>query len=177
MFERWDNFYILLGSAAGALIGLLFIVVTLTSGMDRDQALKGASRYMTPTVVQFTAVMLVSAIASAPEPGWLQRDALLVLSLVLLAWTLINLWRMLLIPMGGGQATHWTDPWFYAAAPAVAYLALAIAGAKGPPLSVGALAVAILILGIRNAWDLITWIAPGRGEGSSTPPPESRGTP
>ena len=128
---------------------------------------------MTPTVVQFTAVMLVSAIASAPEPASLQRDALLLLSLVLLAWTLVNLWRMLLRPLGG-QPTHWTDPWFYAAAPAVAYLALAVAGAIGSPLAVGALAVAILILGIRNAWDLITWIAPGR---AATPPPESHGTP
>ena len=170
MFEPWANFYILLGSAGGALIGLLFIVITLTSGTDRDQALRGASRYMTPTLVQFTAVLLVSAIASAPIQAPLQRGALLALSLVLLAWTLVNLWRMLARPMGG-QPTHWTDPWFYAAAPAAAYLALAVAATFGSALAVGALATAILILGVRNAWDLITWIAPGRQGGPATPPP------
>ncbi len=170
MFERWDNFYILLGSAAGALIGLLFIVVTLTAGMDREQALRGPSRYMTPTVVQFTAVLLVSAIASAPIAAAVQRGALLVLALVLLAWALVNVWRMFLHPLGG-QPSHWTDPWFYAAAPAVSYAGLAAAGTLGPPLAVGALAAAMLVLGVRNAWDLITWIAPGGPQRPATPPP------
>lgn len=167
MFQGWDDFYILLGSAAGALIGLLFIVVTLTAGMDRDQALRGASRYMTPTVVEFAAVLLVSAIASAPEAAGLQRAALVVLALVLCAWALVNVWRMFFQPKGD-RPTHWSDPWFYAAAPAGAYLLLAGVGAAGSPLGVGVMSVAILMLGVRNAWDLITWIAPG---GPTTSPP------
>jgi len=167
MFAGWDNFYILVGSAAGALIGLLFIVVTLTAGMDRDQALRGASRYMTPTVVQFAAALLVSAVASAPiGAGW-QRAARVVLAVLLLAWALVNCWRMFFQPMGASPA-HWTDPWFYAAAPAAAYLTLAVVAGVGWALGVGVMALAILILGVRNAWDLITWIAPG---GRSTPPP------
>ena len=171
MFERWDNFYILVGSAAGALIGLLFIVVTLTAGMDRDQALRGASRYMTPTVVQLTTVLLIAAVASAPvEPG-LQRAVLAVLALLMMVWALVNAWRMFFQPVGG-QPAHWTDPWFYAVAPAGTYLALAaFAGlGGGSAFGVGVMAVVILVLGIRNAWDLITWIAPGRP--GSTPPPE-----
>ena len=169
MFGAWDNFYILLGSAGGALIGLLFIVVTLTAGLDREQALRGASRYMTPTLTAFSAVLLVSAIASAPLRPGLQRAALVVLALVLLVRALVNVKRMF-FPEGGAP-THWTDPWWYAAAPAAAYLALACVAGAGSPLGVGAVAVALLMLGVRNAWDLITWIAPGGAGGGATPPP------
>jgi len=169
MFNRWDSFYVLLGSASGALIGLLFIVVTLTSNMDRDRALEGASRYMTPTVVKFTAVMLISAIAAAPLDADLQRWLLLVLGVVLLAWALVNCWRMFFRPIDG-QPSHWTDPWCYAAAPAGLYLALGVAALAGSAAGVGIVAAAILVLGVRNAWDLITWIAPRGGAGASPPP-------
>ncbi len=169
MFEAWDNFYILLGSAAGALIGLLFIVVTLTAGLDREQALRGASRYMTPTLTAFSAVLLVSAIASAPLRAGLQRATLVVLALLLLVWALVNVRRMFF--PDGGPPTHWTDPWWYSAAPAAAYLALAAVAGAGSPLGVGAVAVALLMLGVRNAWDLITWIAPRGPGGDATPPP------
>ncbi len=172
MFANWHDFYILVGSASGALIGLLFIVVTLTSNMDREQALKGASRYMTPTVVEFTCVLLIGAVASAPlERRW-QQALLTALAAVLLAWSLVNCWRMFFRTAGANHA-HWTDPWSYAAAPAGSYLALGVAALAGSPLAVGVVAVAILVCGIRNAWDLITWIAPRAGpanSGSATPP-------
>jgi hypothetical protein len=172
MFANWHDFYILVGSASGALIGLLFIVVTLTSNMDRDQALKGASRYMTPTVVEFTAVLLTGAIASAPLDGRLQQAALIALAAVLLAWSLVNCWRMFLRPMGASHS-HWTDPWSYAAAPAASYLALGVAALFNSAPMVGVVAAVLLVCGIRNAWDLITWIAPRAGAaGSLANPPE-----
>lgn len=176
MFLGWDNFYILLGSASGGLIGLLFIVVTLTSNMDRDRALQGASRYMTPTVLLFAAVLLVSAIASAPLPLSRHRAGLAALALVLFVWALTNVWRMFGLSTGA-PPTHWTDPWCYAGFPALAYLALGVAAAVGSGLGVGVVAATILMLGVRNAWDLITWIAPrggagGGGSESPGPPPE-----
>lgn len=177
MFVGWDNFYILLGSASGGLIGLLFIVVTLTSNMDRDRALQGASRYMTPTVLLFAAVLLVSAIASAPLPELWHRAGLAALAAALFVWALTNVWRMFGLSTGAAL-THWTDPWCYAGFPALAYLALAVAAVVGSALGVGAVIAAILMLGVRNAWDLITWIAPRGGPGAVTaaeepgPPPE-----
>lgn len=175
MFQGWDNFYILLGSASGGLIGLLFIVVTLTGGMDRDRALQGASRYMTPTVVKFSGVLLVSAIASAPLDPEMQRYFLLTLAVSLFIWALVNVWRMFFRPMDGPSA-HWTDPWAYAGFPAMAYFALGVAAGFSSPVGIGVAAVVILMLGVRNAWDLITWIAPrGRAGGNAegpAPPPE-----
>ena len=37
MFEGWENFFLIVGPSAGALIGLMFVVVTLSQGRDRQQ--------------------------------------------------------------------------------------------------------------------------------------------
>jgi hypothetical protein len=66
MPQGWDNFYYLIGSAGAGLIGLLFVVMTLTAGRERSRILRGAGLYMTPTVVHFGVVLAISAIAMAP---------------------------------------------------------------------------------------------------------------
>ena len=45
MFEGWENFYLIVGPSAGALIGLMFVVVTLTAGRERDQTERGKHLY------------------------------------------------------------------------------------------------------------------------------------
>jgi len=40
MFHDWENYYLLIGSAAGALIGLMFVVTTLTAGLDASRVSK-----------------------------------------------------------------------------------------------------------------------------------------
>jgi hypothetical protein len=63
----WENFYVIVGSSAGALIGLQFVVMTLIAtrpiGPGRSQ---GADAFATPTIVHFGTVLLLSAIACAP---------------------------------------------------------------------------------------------------------------
>ena len=58
MFEGWDNYFVLTGTAAGGLIGLLFVVVTLTAGFERSRALRGSEIYMTPNLVHFAVVLV-----------------------------------------------------------------------------------------------------------------------
>src|ERR1700694_2496040 len=63
----WSNFYILAGSSAGALTGLMFVVITLVAGVERwRRSPDGFSAFGTPTVAHFSASLLVSAILSAP---------------------------------------------------------------------------------------------------------------
>jgi hypothetical protein len=57
----------MLCSAAAGLIGLLFVVVTLTAGFERSQASRGARLYMSPTAFHFAAVLCMSAAALAPR--------------------------------------------------------------------------------------------------------------
>ena len=66
----WENFYVIVGSSAGALIGLQFVVITLIADtpMARSDAQAGGA-FATPSVVHFGAVLFLSAIVSAPWGG------------------------------------------------------------------------------------------------------------
>src|SRR5579863_8997879 len=66
MFVGWENFYFMMGSAGGGLIGLLFVVVTLTTGGDAERLSRGQRLFMTPTALAFALVLAVSAVALAP---------------------------------------------------------------------------------------------------------------
>src|SRR5271167_247190 len=67
---EWENFYVIVGSSAGALIGLQFVVIALIAELPvtRDAAQAGDA-FTTPSVVHFGVVLLLSAIVSAPCNG------------------------------------------------------------------------------------------------------------
>ncbi len=60
MFENWHDFYLVLGPAAAGLIGLLFVVVSLTGNLERSRALKATRVYMTPIVFHLGVLVLLS---------------------------------------------------------------------------------------------------------------------
>ena len=66
MFQGWDTFFFLIGSSAGALIGLMFIVITLTAGHEPRSVERGAPVYVTPIVFHFAVVFIVSVISVVP---------------------------------------------------------------------------------------------------------------
>src|SRR5437867_3552560 len=65
-FAEWDSFYVIVGSAAGALIGLQFVVVTLIAERPPLRAADAGAAFATPTIVQFSAVLFLSAVLRAP---------------------------------------------------------------------------------------------------------------
>jgi hypothetical protein len=67
---EWANFHVIVGSSAGALIGLLFVTITLISNTPsvRDPVEAGGA-FATPSVVHFAVVLLLAAIACAPWRG------------------------------------------------------------------------------------------------------------
>jgi len=66
----WENFYVIVGSSAGALIGLQFVVMALIANMPRGpNAAQAGNAFATPTVVHFGTVLLLSAVLSAPWNG------------------------------------------------------------------------------------------------------------
>jgi hypothetical protein len=66
----WANFFVIVGSAAGALIGLQFVVITLVATMPHAPGQEQAGgAYATPTIVHFGSVLLLSAVLSAPWHG------------------------------------------------------------------------------------------------------------
>ena len=171
MFHGWDSFYLLIGTTAGALIGLLFVVTTLTVDLERTRAQRGATIYMTPTVFHFAVVVTASAMALVPEIG--AAPAGTVLGGYALAGLAAALSVTVRIARGSkvpGEAAHWTDIWYYGAGPSIVYLVLgagalaAWTASERAPAIAGAALTALLLLGIRNAWDLVTWLAP-KGKG------------
>jgi hypothetical protein len=174
MFHEWSDFYLLIGSAAAALIGLLFVVATLMSGVDRSRAMVGARIYMTPVVFHFGVVLSVAAVAMAPKVGAnIAGSAIGAAALAGLVYT-----GFICLQLGRGKVPdtpHWSDFWCYGVAPFVVYLALAAAAALVWVSDViaadvtGAACLALLLVCVRNAWDLVTYLAAGLGDKPDEP--------
>src|SRR5947208_12183768 len=76
----WGNFYVIIGSAAAALTGLMFVVITLIAGARVRRSSGTIAAFGTPTVVHFCAALLVAAILSAPWQALWNAGLLLGLS-------------------------------------------------------------------------------------------------
>jgi hypothetical protein len=55
----WENFYVIVGSSAGALIGLQFVVITLIADMPIRGGQEAGEAFATPTIVHFGAALLL----------------------------------------------------------------------------------------------------------------------
>lgn len=65
LLAGWANFYVIIGSSAGALTGLQFVVMTLIAELPTPGTTQDVRAFGTPTVVHFGTALLVSAIMSA----------------------------------------------------------------------------------------------------------------
>jgi hypothetical protein len=141
------------------------VVATLTGGLGADKAEQGARVYLTPTMSHFAVVLAICAVTAAPR---LAASVTAILITAAAIWGLIysvNVGRML-HQRETPNAPHWTDFWCYGCVPGLLYLAqIAAAAALGMRVSWGqdalaAALLALLLLTIRNAWDLVISIAP-----------------
>jgi hypothetical protein len=164
MFLGWTAFYQLTGAASASLIGLLFIVATLTSRQAEGTTM-GVRLFTTPTVFHLALVLIISALALAPlAEAYLAPAAITVCAVAGFVHCVSLAVEIRRLP----NPSHWSDFWYYGAAPVAAYVALggvavaAWAGARHAGHALGLVLLALLMLAIRNAWDLITWLAPRR---------------
>ena len=164
MFEHWDEFYLLAGSAAAVLIGLIFVVVTLMQDRPRSSVLTGSKLYMGPVVLQVSFVLVLSAAALVPQ---IDARSFALVTAIVAAWGFVRgLWSAVGIWRIEGGEVHWTDKWFYGVIPTALFLALAVSAwgvSTTQPWGTEAVAAVItglLLVSIRNEWDLVTWLAP-----------------
>jgi hypothetical protein len=177
LFQGWENFYFLIGSAGAGLVGLLFVVVTLTPGGDRARVQRGQRMYMTPIALAFALVLSISAVALTP--GLLRWESG-VLVAALAAAGLVNGVKVSVALAQPRpellEPPHWSDFWMYGVSPAAIYGGLILAalgagaGVVGAVDALAALLLALLLVGLRDAWDLITWIAPLRATANGQTP-------
>jgi hypothetical protein len=162
-FTAWSNFYVIVGSSAAALTGLMFVVVTLVAGERDPDTDEAFATFSTPTVVHFGTALLVSAILSAPWHSIVYPATILGISG--LCGT-VYVGQVIYRTRRQGAYEPQLDDWvWYAILPLVAYIVIAIAAFLLPAVSSNALfalAGAVLLLvfiGIHNAWDVVTYIA------------------
>ncbi len=178
MFEGWTDYFVLLGTAAGGLIGLLFVVVTLTANIERSRALRAAGIYMTPIAVHFGAVLSISAATLVPRLTPPQTAGVIALLALIGISAAGRTCLGILEFRRGADPPHWSDFWGYGIGPATAYLLLEAAalgvwrGAAWAVYLLAAVLLTLMLLAIRNAWDLITWMAPG-GQPPDAPPKQT----
>jgi hypothetical protein len=63
--ESWNNFYVIVGSSAGGLTGLTFVVIVLIADATAVR-LPGLRAYISPIVVHFCSVLGIAALLSIP---------------------------------------------------------------------------------------------------------------
>jgi hypothetical protein len=160
LLSAWQSYYVIVGSSAGALIGLQFVVITLIAGTRRRTAADTLSAFGTPTVVHFGGALLVSAIMSAPWPSLVQ------LSVALGLYGLAGLVYGAIVGRRARRQTGYQPVWqdwvWYITLPCASYAALTTAAGvlrTNMPLAlfgIGTAALGLLIIGIHNAWDTVT---------------------
>src|SRR5262245_29425662 len=65
--SEWETFYVITGSAAAALTGLMFVVIALRNEAIGDGIEGGVRAFGTPNVLHFCGVLLVAAVLSIPH--------------------------------------------------------------------------------------------------------------
>jgi hypothetical protein len=154
----WDSFYVIVGSAAGALIGLQFVVMTLVAARPPIRAARaGAATFATPTVIHFGTALLLSALSRVPWESIVPAAALWgLIGLCGVAYALVVTRRMRRQNFYQPEFEDWL---FHAILPLAAYAILAISAFATPSrtrealFGVGAAALLLLFIGIHNAWD------------------------
>ena len=160
----WQNFYVIVGSAAATLTGLIFIVATLIAGLRRSAASSETfATFNTPNVVHFGAALLVAAILSAPWPALWEAGWLLGLLGV------VGVLYMVIVLRRARRQRHYQpvlEDWLcHTVLPLVSYTALLSAAIElpGHPTAslfvIAAGTVLLLFIGIHNAWDNVAYIA------------------
>ncbi len=155
-FAQWDSFYVIIGSAAGALIGLQFVVMTLIAARPSIEPEAGRA-FSTPTVTHFVSVLLVSALARVPWPNIATAAAVFgVLGICGAGYMLVVMRRMRRQTAYRPDLEDWA---FHAVLPLVAYAGLAVAGytalahVSEALFGMGAAMLILLFSAIHNAWD------------------------
>ena len=155
--ERWHEFFVLVGTAGATLVALLFVAISLGAGFLTDKRANATRAFFSPVVVHFTAVFFISAVGLFPAHKPIVFAALVggcagigaAISLFTTVQLLRNSWTKYL-----------QDHLAYGPLPLISYAALLVAAAmifnehEYAMLVLAGALLTLLIVNIRNAWDL-----------------------
>ena len=167
-FSAWESFYVIVGSAGGALTGLQFVVIALLTELRKKRTLDQLDAFATPTIVHFCAVLLIGAMLSAPwESLSSAAIALGVVGVAGIMYTTI-IWRR--VSTQSGYTLVFEDWLFHTALPFVAYATVLTAGLTlthdtvDASFGIAGASLLLLFIGVHNAWDTVTFLATEKGD-------------
>jgi hypothetical protein len=175
---EWSSFYVILGSASGALIGLQFVVMSLVATRPRLRVADAGAAFATPTIVHFGVVLLLSAVASVP---WHEIDGITV------AWGLVGVGGIVYTVVVARRLKVqdiyqpvFEDWLFHVLLPFGSYAKLVgsayVAGshARSALFTASVATMLLLFVGIHNAWDAVTYhIFTNKGTTKTEEPPDA----
>jgi len=159
----WQNFYVILGSAAGGLTGLQFIAMALIADISTTPSnVESGEAFATPNIVHFIAVLVLSASMVVP---WVALGHAVILwevaGIAGAAYCLLIARRMHTQSSYKPVLEDWL---FRAVLPFCDYLALAISAAclpshpRGALFGIAASVLVLLVIAIQHAWDNVTYL-------------------
>lgn len=159
---RWQNFYVIVGSSAGALTGLQFVVIALVAQKNAANSMTEISAFGTPNIFHFWSALMIAAVlnmpwSSLPAPGII----LAVLGAVGVLYDIAVIRRA-----RRAEYRPVMEDWiFFVILPLVGYASLLTSGIllESHPVKalfgIAAIALLLLFIGVRNAWDTVTYVA------------------
>src|ERR1700757_932410 len=69
--KQWHDFYSLIGGASATLVALMFVAASVGAGVFKlDQHEVGIRSFLSPTVVHFSAIVVICLIGTVPIETW-----------------------------------------------------------------------------------------------------------
>ena len=164
----WETFYVIVGSSAAALTGLMFVVIALIKESDIPRSSGTVAAFGTPTVVHFCAALVVAAVLTAP---W--RTPANVAAAVGIVGAAGLIYTLMVVRRARKQTSYQPvlEDWlFHTAFPIAAYGAILIGAAvlrrdaEGSLFAIGTAVLALVLIGIHNSWDTVTYVTVARPE-------------
>ncbi|HEX6838539.1 MAG TPA: hypothetical protein VF334_18305 [Polyangia bacterium] len=171
----WQNFYLLVGTAAATLMGLMFVAVTFGAGLMRAESLASARAFIDPPFTHFVTVLLLACLMLVPTMNGGILGAVLLAVTLLRGVALVGVGRRMREAHSRYGDIELSDWMLAILLPVVCYAGLAAAGAAflldraAAFAGMAAVVVVIMLLGIFAAWELIIWLATTRVQTKAAP--------
>jgi hypothetical protein len=161
----WQNLYMLIGTAAATLVGLMFVAVTFGSNVVKTENTASVRSFLDPTFTHFVQVLFTACLIAVPAMSGTLMGVLLIAIGGLRAAALVQVFRHMRKAQQAHHDLEFSDWISGIVLPSLCYLALGGTGVAfilGLAAAFSALAVvtiAILMIGVFGAWELMVWLA------------------
>jgi hypothetical protein len=180
--RAWEVFYLIVGTTAGALIGLQFVVMALLAEQEAARRQKDSiSAFGSPNIVHFCAALLGTSILGAPWPE-LRHAGVAISGCGVLGITYASV-----VLRRARTQRHYTpvvEDWiWHNILPILCYSAMLVAGttlgshSTGSLFVIGGALLMLVFIGIHNAWDTLLYITLefSKRQDDPEPPASSKG--